>query len=970
MPYETSPEIDFSSVGLVTDMPANAVPTGGWSNCLDVRCRNGSVQGVNAFEDYIALHGSHNTLGISTAEHIALYGGCNADTSTNTTQALCEASGTCSVNPSTNTTQALCETAAYGASQAVTTLTSGKLYEIISVGLPSAPTDFTAIGSVDNVAGTQFVATGAGTGLGTAKEVSTWTPTNTWTVGAEPTLTSAKESVVSAQSDIDDAIVVAQDNYDAKSIEVVDEGTILLTLTSAVTTAVSAAPVGFCSDSQYGSSSACTTASETWTAYTTYGAYLSAKNAVDIFTGTKKYCVGGVGSTEAICETTTAYCSIDPTTNTTSALCTAAAVNGEWLGGGVWTNTTDYQALIDARDAARYGVCSTTANTTQGACDAAYTTVTAGSFVTSTLYVIKTLGTTTQAQWNTAAGTTDVTYAVGSTFTAAAAGAGNGTAESSVWTYGLHSSIQTALTAYFSQKTVYDTKVTDQVALKVVLDAAKIVVIDEIFTDTQTNAQSAYDVAKAAYDIAWFAGGTNTTADPLVSGGKAVAITQFTPAGASDLIVAYVVVKTNDECAVVLYDTGTSKYNDVTNQAPDMKFTYSDTNPPQIFVFNEILIVNPGNDAPPQFTAANVAAGSLVKLPNWPDDSDGSPIIARVVRPFNNRLIAMNILEEHLSGVTDDVDLPIDLLWSSHIMTLASIDQVEWIASTTNTAGDAFLTDTPGKILDGGQLGEFFIAYKSDSVVRVRETGDTFVLAFESIFEDDGIYSTRCFANIGGSQHLVVGNYGVYIHDGQSQKQDIAKDLFKDTMYLLVKAAEKDRAFVFQQTRDREVWFCLSSTSNSGDGCDLAFVYDYASGKLHKRSLPGISDVYETELNGQLEIFAAKPGDTKLQKLSSTVVVADGFFERQDDNLTDNNRIKQINRIHVNSKGSVKLALVGTTNLSDSKTYTDVTFDPATNHKIDVRTSGRFLNLRVTMNGAINPELTKLQFDLKLMGVR
>jgi hypothetical protein len=39
-------------------------------------------------------------------------------------------------------------------------------------------------------------------------------------------------------------------------------------------------------------------------------------------------------------------------------------------------------------------------------------------------------------------------------------------------------------------------------------------------------------------------------------------------------------------------------------------------------------------------------------------------------------------------------------------------------------------------------------------------------------------------------------------------------------------------------------------------------------------------------------------------------------------------------------------------------------------HKIDVRTAGRYMNLRVTMDGSINPELTKLQFDLKLMGVR
>ena len=53
MPYETSPEIDFSAIGLVVDVPANAVPTGGWSNSLNVRCKNGSVQGVNAFvENY------------------------------------------------------------------------------------------------------------------------------------------------------------------------------------------------------------------------------------------------------------------------------------------------------------------------------------------------------------------------------------------------------------------------------------------------------------------------------------------------------------------------------------------------------------------------------------------------------------------------------------------------------------------------------------------------------------------------------------------------------------------------------------------------------------------------------------------------------------------------------------------------------------------------------------------------------
>tara|TARA_R110002110_G_scaffold404998_1_gene623777 strand:- start:107 stop:1663 length:1557 start_codon:yes stop_codon:yes gene_type:complete len=461
-------------------------------------------------------------------------------------------------------------------------------------------------------------------------------------------------------------------------------------------------------------------------------------------------------------------------------------------------------------------------------------------------------------------------------------------------------------------------------------------------------------------------------ADANIANGEAKAVCQYTPAGGSSLVIAYIVKGVNGNGSVVLYDTGgsgNSRWDDVTNATAVNVFTFDDDYPPQIFVFNELLIVNPGTDAPPQFTTATNAAGSLAPIPGWQNDSTGSPIICRILRPYNQRLIAMSIKEEHGAGTADDVYQPIDFLFSSHITTIASLTAAQWTASTTNTAGDAFLNATPGKILDGGQLGEFFIAYKTDSVVRVRETGDTSVLAIESIFEDDGIYSTRCFANIGNSQHLVVGNYGIYIHDGQSERKDIAKDLFKDTMYALVKSTERNRTFVFQQTRDKEVWLCLPTTSNSTTGCDLAFVYDYSSGKIHKRTLPGITDLFETELDGQLKIFGTKSGTT-LQTLSNTVLESAGFFERQDDNLGDNTKVKCINRIEVNSKGSVKLALTGTQHLGDSKTYTDVTFNPDTDHKIDLRTSGRYMNLRVTMNGTTNPELSKLQFKVKAMGVR
>ena len=60
------------------------------------------------------------------------------------------------------------------------------------------------------------------------------------------------------------------------------------------------------------------------------------------------------------------------------------------------------------------------------------TTTTAGSFVVGKRYTIISLGNTTQAQWNTAAGTSGAarTYSVGDDFIAAAVGTGSGTATS------------------------------------------------------------------------------------------------------------------------------------------------------------------------------------------------------------------------------------------------------------------------------------------------------------------------------------------------------------------------------------------------------------------------------------------------------------------------------------------------------------------------------------------------------------
>ncbi len=462
------------------------------------------------------------------------------------------------------------------------------------------------------------------------------------------------------------------------------------------------------------------------------------------------------------------------------------------------------------------------------------------------------------------------------------------------------------------------------------------------------------------------------------SGGEIVALTQWTPAGSTFLNIAYVLKDTASTSTtkgrVFVYNTDTDVHEEITNALSDANFEIDDKYPPQLFVFNGLLICNPGTQKPQYISADATTAGTLQDLPGWVGMAGSQ--FARVLKPFKNRLIAMSFYDDNNTIATsDDSAYPIDLGWSSHITALDSLSGVSWQASSTNTAGDAFLTQTPGRILDGGQLGEYFIAYKTDAVIRVYETGDSSVLGFDSIFEDDGLYSSRCFANIGDSQHLVIGNYGVYIHDGQSSRQDIAKGLFQDAMFNLVKGTDKERSFVFQQTRDKEVWFCFRETSTTGSGTNKAFVFNYNDQKVHIRSIPGLSDLIETELEGSLKIFGAK-GNDGIYELSPTALVSGGWFSRIEDTLDTNETVKGISTVYPQCKDNVYLSVVGnSTKVTSSEMETAFTannklFNPSSNYKMDVRESGRYLNLKVTMDGTSNPKLTTMQFTLKGAGRR
>jgi hypothetical protein len=130
----------------------------------------------------------------------------------------------------------------------------------------------------------------------------------------------------------------------------------------------------------------------------------------------------------------------DPTLNATAFIADAAV----FLGQKIYNSTFDFYEVVTP------GTMSSSEPTHQlgtvqnntaalkylgtrvkGTVNTSSTEISAGSFSVGVKHTITSLGTTTNTQWNTIAGTTGITYSVGDTFTAAVVGTGLGTGTAS-----------------------------------------------------------------------------------------------------------------------------------------------------------------------------------------------------------------------------------------------------------------------------------------------------------------------------------------------------------------------------------------------------------------------------------------------------------------------------------------------------------------------------------------------------------
>jgi len=187
--------------------------------------------------------------------------------------------------------------------------------------------------------------------------------------------------------------------------------------------------------------------------------------------------------------------------------------------------------------------------------------------------------------------------------------------------------------------------------------------------------------------------------------------------------------------------------------------------------------------------------------------------------PYKNFLIAVGIeiSNNEQNGL---------IIWSD-VVNEATLDQVSWDAiSPTTLAGENILPSSDGLVRDGGVLRDSGILYTDTSVWRMDVTNaqagvSPLVFNFRKIFDDDGIFATRCFTEVNG-RHYVVGIYDIYLHDGFNKKS-ISDNKYTETFFSTL--GTEGFAFMAHYQRPQEIIICYTSLSNTE--ADTAIVYNY-----------------------------------------------------------------------------------------------------------------------------------------------
>ncbi len=402
-------------------------------------------------------------------------------------------------------------------------------------------------------------------------------------------------------------------------------------------------------------------------------------------------------------------------------------------------------------------------------------------------------------------------------------------------------------------------------------------------------------------------------------------------------------------------------------------------------ILGGLPIINCPNDTPQQWTDVT---GKLTDLANW-NYGSYTDNICRTLRSYKQFLVALDFTKD--DGVTS-TRYEHGVKWSHPAD--PGVEPSSWDETdTSKLAGEAFLSETPDRVIDCLPLRGINIVYKERSCYMMRFIGGNSVFSFDRLFLEHGILSRRCVKPFGDAMHFLVTANNVIIHNGNTATPILDRKT-RDWVFNNIDPVHFGKAYVVPNYVHNEMWFCFPMIGSTYP--DMVMIWNWRTGAVGFRALPDCSHIafgivddsntgvlidgdtaiiddaasdglIDSQIYNPLlhKLFMAKRGATTA---TSKFFVGDDTNQFDGSNMTsylerrgitaigyssqgiinDPYRMKALNAIYPRVRGGAVNVYAGAAQeIGGSYSWEGpYTFTPGTDDKVDVRVEGRLLAVK------------------------
>lgn len=317
-------------------------------------------------------------------------------------------------------------------------------------------------------------------------------------------------------------------------------------------------------------------------------------------------------------------------------------------------------------------------------------------------------------------------------------------------------------------------------------------------------------------------------------------------------------------------------------------------------------------------------------------------------------------------------------------------------------AGKASLGGDGGNIIDGLSLRDAFCIYSESGINILDSTNDEFVWRRRDLSSTVGLLAKNCIIEVKGT-HFFLGDGDIIRNDG-NEIVSIAHNRIRKDLTSRINVDNYQRSYAVRNDALKEVWFCIPEAGE--DYPNIAYIYNWKDDSWAIKDVPEVVafanygsqteategwdsfadiQVWDTQLrpwgsvvNTPLDdtIVGAAPGDSSLYLLDPSGT-PDGDFEsrieRTDFPLIDEREVTTITRVypHMQGEGSLKIQF-GSQDFPGApvRWKPAIDFDPSTDRKVDLRTTGELHAWRFDTIGKISWRLSGFSIEFERSGKR